>query len=37
MSDDTVDDARAGGDGPTTDREWSQKDYHHPAAVLRCL
>ncbi|TDW93425.1 molybdopterin-dependent oxidoreductase alpha subunit [Kribbella pratensis] len=32
MSDDTVDDVRAGGDGPTTDREWSQKDYHHPAA-----
>ncbi|MGZ0153463.1 FdhF/YdeP family oxidoreductase [Kribbella sp. WER1] len=21
-----------GGDGPTTDAEWSQKDYHHPSA-----
>src|SRR3954451_14611951 len=32
MSDDKEDDVRAGGDGPTTDREWSQKDYRHPAA-----
>ncbi|MFF0342704.1 FdhF/YdeP family oxidoreductase [Kribbella sp. NPDC004875] len=29
MTDDTV---NSGGDGPATDGEWSQQDYHHPAA-----